>query len=180
MSVADFLDYWLNNYAAVNLADNTVTAYTNIIKNHLKPRIGHFMLKSIDVMTLQNTINDIYIQKRFTKAFLKNIMKVCTGAFGYTAYTAKLISYNIAEPIKLPKFEPQEKKSSILSKEQIESILDRFRNSPYQFYMLLIGYYTGIRIGEVFGLTWNDIDLENGIIHVRQQCKVKDKDASNR
>ena len=34
-----------------------------------------------------------------------------------------------------------------------------------------------MRIGEVFGLTWNDIDLENGIIHVRQQCKVKDKDS---
>ena len=177
MSVADFLDYWLNNYAAVNLADNTVTAYTNIVKNHLKPRIGHFMLKSIDVMTLQNTINDIYIQKGFTKAFLKNIMKVCTGAFGYAAYTAKLIPYNIAEPVKLPKFEPQEKKPSILSKEQMESILDRFRNSPYQFYALLIGYYTGMRIGEVYGLTWNDIDLENAIIHVRQQCKVKDKDA---
>lgn len=177
MSVADYLDYWLNNYAVVNLADNTVTAYANIIKNHLKPRIGHFMLKSIDVMTLQNMINDIYIQKGFTKTFLGNILKVCKGAFGYAAYTAKLIPYNIAEPVKLPKFEPQEKKPSILSKEQMEAILDRFSNSPYQFYPMLIGYYTGMRIGEVYGLTWNDIDLENGIIHVRQQCKVKDKDA---
>ena len=177
MSVADFLDYWLNNYVVVNLADNTVSSYTNIIKNHLKPRIGHFMLKSIDVMTLQNMINDIYIQKGFTKAFLKNIMKVCTGAFGYAAYTAKLIPYNIAKPVKLPKFEPKEKKPSILSKEQMEALLDRFSGSPYQYNAMLIGYYTGMRIGEVFGLTWNDIDLENGIIHVRQQCKVKDKDA---
>lgn len=177
MSVADYLDYWLNNYCVVNLADNTVTAYANIVKNHLKPRIGHFMLKSIDVMTLQNMINDIYLQKGFTKKFLNNILKVCKGAFGYAAYTAKLIPYNIAEPVKLPKFEPKEKKPSILSKEQMEAILDRFSNSPYQFYAMLIGYYTGMRIGEVYGLTWNDIDLENGIIHVRQQCKVKDKDA---
>lgn len=177
MSVADYLDYWLNNYAVVNLADNTVSSYSNIIKNHLKPRIGHFMLKSIDVMTLQNMINDIYLQRGFTKKFLGNILKVCKGAFGYAAYTAKLIPYNIAEPVKLPKFEPQEKKPSILSKEQMEAILDRFSNSPYQFYPMLIGYYTGMRIGEVYGLTWNDIDLENSIIHVRQQCKVKDKDA---
>ena len=177
MSVSDYLDYWINNYCIVNLADNTVTAYKNIVKNHLKPRIGHFMLKSIDVMTLQNMINDIYLQKGFTKKFLQNILKVCKGAFGYAAYTAKLIPYNIAEPVKLPKFEPQDKKPSILSKEQMEAVLDRFSNSPYQFYPLLIGYYTGMRIGEVFGLTWNDIDLENGIIYVRQQCKVKDKDA---
>ena len=177
MSVADYLDYWLNNYCVVNLADNTVSGYSNIVKNHLKPRIGHYMLKSIDVMTLQNMINDIYLQKGYTKKFLQNILKVCKGAFGYAAYTAKLIPYNIAEPVKLPKFEPKKAKPSILSKEQMEAVLDRFSRSPYQFYPLLIGYYTGMRIGEVFGLTWNDVDLENRIIHVQQQCKVKDKDA---
>jgi integrase len=177
MSVSDYLDYWLNNYCVVNLADNTVSSYTNIVNNHLKPRIGHFMLKSIDVMTLQNMINDIYLNRGYTKAFLGNILKVCKGAFGYAAYTAKLIPYNIAEPVKLPKFEPQEKKPRILSKEQMEAVLDRFRNSPYQYNAMLIGYYTGMRIGEVYGLTWDDIDLENGILHVRQQCKVKDKDA---
>ena len=177
MSVADYLDYWLNNYAVVNLADNTVTAYSNIVRNHIKPRIGHYMLKSLDVITLQNMINEIYLQKGFTKGFLGNILKVLKGAFGYAAYTAKLIPYNIAEPVKLPKFEPKEAKPSVLSKEQMEAVLDRFSGSPYQFYPLLIGYYTGMRIGEVYGLTWNDVDLENGIIHVRQQCKVKDKDA---
>lgn len=177
MSVADYLDYWINNYCVVNLADNTVSAYSNIIKNHLKPRIGHFMLKSIDVMALQNMINEIYIQKGFTKKFLQSILKVCKGAFGYAAYTAKLIPFNVAEPVRLPKFEPQEDKLSILSKEQIEAVLDRFSNSPYQYYAMLIGYYTGMRVGEVYGLTWDDIDLENGIIHVRQQCKSKDRDA---
>ena len=135
------------------------------------------MLKSIDVMTLQNMINDIYLQKGFTKKFLQNILKVCKGAFGYAAYTAKLIPYNIAEPVKLPKFEPQEAKPSILSKEQMEAVLARFCGSPYQYYAMLIGYYTGMRIGEVYGLTWDNIDLENRIIHVKQQCKVKDKDA---
>ena len=177
MSVADYLDYWLENYAKVNLADNTVTAYSNIVKNHLKPRIGHYMLKTIDVITLQNMINDIYLKRGFTQAFLKNILKVCKGAFGYAAHSAKLISFNVADPVKLPKFEPKEDKPSILSKEQMETILARFCNSPYQYYPLLIGYYTGMRIGEVFGLTWDDVDLENGIIHVRQQCKIKDKDA---
>lgn len=177
MSVADYLDYWINNYCIVNLADNTVSAYSNIVKNHLKPRIGHYMLKSIDVLTLQNMINEIYIQKGFTKKFLQSILKVCKGAFGYAAYTAKLIQFNVAEPVRLPKFEPQEDKPSILSREQIKAVLDRFSSSPYQYYAMLIGYYTGMRVGEVYGLTWDDIDLENGIIHVRQQCKSKDRDA---
>lgn len=177
ISVADYLDYWITNYCIVNLADNTVSGYKNIVKNQLKPRIGHYMLKSIDVMTLQNMINDIYLKKGYTKSYLENILKVCNGAFEYAAYTAKLIPYNIADPVKLPKFEPKEEKISILSKEQIEAVLDRFHGSPYQYYPLLIGYYTGMRIGEVFGLTWDNINLENGIIHIRQQCKTKDKDS---
>lgn len=177
MSVADYFDYWIQNYCVVNLADNTVSGYQNIVKNHIKPMIGHYMLKSIDVMTLQDMINEIYLTKGFTKEFLKNILKVLKGAFGYAAYIAKLIPYNIAEPVKLPKFEPQKEDVKILSKEEMEAVLDRFSNSPYQYYALLIGYYTGMRVGEVYGLTWDDIDLENGIIHVRQQCKNKDKDA---
>lgn len=177
MSVADYLDYWIANYCIVNLADNTVTAYSTIVNKHLKPRIGHYMLKSIDVMTLQNVINDIYLNKGFTQKYLKSILKVCKGAFGYASYTAKLIPYNIAEPVKMPKFEPQEAKPKILSKEQMEAVLERFSNSPYQYYPMLIGYYTGMRVGEVYGLTWDDVDLENRIIHVRQQCKSKDRDA---
>lgn len=176
MSVADFLDYWIDSYCVVNLADNTVSTYSNIVENHLKPRIGHYKLKNIDVLTLQQMVNDIYLYKTFTKAFLKNILKVCKGAFGYAAYTAQLIPYNVAEPVKLPKFEPEEEKPKILSKEEMEAVLDRFQNSPYQYYAMLIGYYTGMRVGEVYGLTWDDIDLENGIIHVRQQCKSKDRD----
>lgn len=177
MSVADFLDYWIDSYCVVNLADNTVSTYSNIVENHLKPRIGHYKLKSIDVLTLQKMVNDLYLYKNFSKAFLKNILKVCKGAFSYAAYTAQLIPYNVAEPVKLPKYEPEEEKPKIISKEEMEAILDRFQNSPYQYYAMLIGYYTGMRVGEVYGLTWDDIDLENGIIHVRQQCKSKDRDA---
>ena len=177
MSVADFLDYWIDSYCVVNLADNTVSTYSNIVENHLKPRIGHYKLKSIDVLTLQQMVNDIYLYKNFTKTYLKNILKVCKGAFGYAAYTAQLIPYNVAEPVKLPKYEPEEDKPKILSKEEMEAVLDRFQASPYQYYAMLIGYYTGMRIGEVYGLTWDDIDLESGIIHVRQQCKSKERDS---
>ena len=37
ISVADYLEYWLNNYCKFNVADSTLTAYRNIIKNHIVP-----------------------------------------------------------------------------------------------------------------------------------------------
>lgn len=70
ISVADFLDYWLENYCKMNIADSTYVAYSNIIKNHLKPRIGFYKLKSISTLVLQESVNDIYVSRGFTKAFM--------------------------------------------------------------------------------------------------------------
>lgn len=41
MSYSDYLDYWLENYCHVNLKYHTIEAYTNIIKNHIRPRFGY-------------------------------------------------------------------------------------------------------------------------------------------
>ena len=38
MSYADFLDYWIDNYANLNLHYSTTVSYINIIKNHVKPK----------------------------------------------------------------------------------------------------------------------------------------------
>ena len=42
MSYSDYLDYWVDNYAKLNLRYSTIMSYCNIIKNHIKPRIGHY------------------------------------------------------------------------------------------------------------------------------------------
>lgn len=60
MSYADYLEYWISTYANLNLKYSTIVTYYNIIKIHLKPRIGHYMLSQIDLRLLQQTINKIY------------------------------------------------------------------------------------------------------------------------
>lgn len=178
ISVADFLDYWIENYAEVNLAFATIAAYKNIIKNHIKPRIGFYKLRLIDTMTLQEMINDIYVQRGFSKAFLANILKVIKGSFQYAKSVAKMIQSNPALEVTLPKFPPKESKTSIFQKNEIERLLTRFKNSPYQYYALLLAYYTGLRVSEVYGLTWDCVDFTNKTITINKIAKKLDKDAS--
>ena len=73
ISVADYLDYWIKNYCLVNVSDSTLAAYRNIIATHIKPRIGNYRLRSVTTMVLQEMINDIYVNRGFTKSFMKNI-----------------------------------------------------------------------------------------------------------
>ena len=47
MSYSDFLDYWLDNHCKINLKYHTIEAYSNIVKNHLKPNLGFYKLSQI-------------------------------------------------------------------------------------------------------------------------------------
>ena len=82
ISYSDYLDYWMENYCQVNLKYNTIQAYKNIIKNHIKPRIGMYRLSQITASTINELMTAIYVEKSFSKAFLKNILKVLKGSFG--------------------------------------------------------------------------------------------------
>lgn len=62
----------------------------------------------------------------------------------------------------------------------MEIILGRFKNNKVFICAFLTACYTGMRTGEVFALTWNDIDLDNRIIKVNKTVYAKDKEANGR
>ena len=183
ISVADFFDYWLKNHCEVNLSDNTTHGYNVIVNNHVKPKLGFYRLKSIDTITLQEFVNSMYVINGFSKGYLKTIIKVLKQGFSYARKTAKLIGSDPAEDIKLPNMDVSEEEMIILSPKDVSTILDRLKRSPYQYYAIMIAYYTGLRISEVYGLTWNDIDFEKKTLTVNKIVKKfdynskKEKDA---
>ena len=62
----------------------------------------------------------------------------------------------------------------------MEIILDRFKNNKVFICAFLTACYTGMRTGEVFALTWNDIDLDNRIIKINKTVYAKDKEENGR
>lgn len=62
----------------------------------------------------------------------------------------------------------------------MEIILDRFKNNKVFICAFLTACYTGMRTGEVFALTWNDIDLDNRIIKVNKTVYAKDTEENGR
>lgn len=173
VSVSDYLDYWLNNYCKINIADSTMSAYRNIINTHLKPRIGFYKMKAVNTLILQEAVNDIYLNRFFSKSFMKNILKVLKGSFHYAHKTAKIIKENPAEELILPVMRPESEPDEIivLTKNDINTILQRFEKNKKVYYAFLTAYYTGMRIGEVLGLTWDCIDFEKKKITVNKSAK---------
>ena len=92
MSYADFLDYWIDNYASFNLYYSTTISYINIIKNHVKPRVGFYKLWQLDTRLLQEFINKIYVEYGFSKKYMASILKVVKGSLKYACYTLNYIT----------------------------------------------------------------------------------------
>ena len=176
MSYSDYLDYWMKEHCEINLKYHTIQAYQNIIKNHIKPKLGFYMLSQLTTSVIQEFVNNIYLEKGFSKNFLKNILKVLKGSLGYATDVVGFIKVNPSLKVRLPKYDiPDSDPVYILSNEEVEKILERFSNNPCVYYAFLTAYYTGLRVSEVFGLTWDDIDFVKRTITVNKNILKKNQ-----
>lgn len=160
ISVADYFDYWFDNYVKASLKYNTQLAYNQIIEGHLKPALGMYKLKSLTPMMLQEYVNNKFVSG-LKKTTLSNIMAVLTGSLSYAVVPAQFLQSSPAEYLRYPKVstDRSDVNRTVISVDDFNRMLDRFeKGNPFR-YALMIGFYTGLRIGEVYGLTWDDIDL---------------------
>lgn len=181
MSYSDYLDYWIKNYCEVNLKYNTIQTYKVLIRKYIKPKIGCYKLSTITSVCLNNFITDLANEYNFSKAYFKNILKVVKGSFRDACNIYGLIKYNPAQTIRLPKINCEYVDvKHLYTNDEINNILERFKHNPTFTCAFLTSCYTGMRTGEVFSLTWDDIDLQNGIISIKHSIYDKPKDSLGR
>lgn len=177
ISYSDYLDYWMKNYCRVNLKYNTIEAYTTIINKYLKPYLGKYKLSSLTSVKLHMFIVELCETYNFSKAYFGNILKVLKGSFREACNSYGLIKYNPVYTLRLPKLNTKKKEGKhIFTQKEIELILERFKGNDTFTCAFLTACYTGMRTGEVCSLTWDDIDFNNAIIHIRHNVYDKKKD----
>ncbi|MEE0866402.1 MAG: tyrosine-type recombinase/integrase [Clostridia bacterium] len=177
ISYSDYLDYWVDNYCKTNLKYSTIQAYSTIIEKYLKPEIGMYRLSALTSVKLHSFITELCTKHNFSRAYFLNILKVIKGSFREACNIYGFVRYNPAMTLRLPKMEKKKRNvKHVYSQEEIDKILARFKENDTFTCAFLTSCYTGMRTGEVCALTWNDIDLKNGIIHVQHNIYDKKKD----
>jgi integrase len=168
-SVSDYMDYWFKNYVMLNCKYNTQNGYENIIRNHIKPSFGIYKLKSLTPSLLQEFLNNKYLNG-ISKNHLTNIINVLSGSMKYAVHPCKFIKDNPMQYVKYPKYDHSklETDHKIITQDEYKRIIERFPPGTTFFIPIMIGYYTGCRIGETMALTWNDINLEKGTISINK------------
>ena len=181
LSYSDYLDYWLKNYCMNNLKYNTIQTYKIIINKYLKKNIGKYKLSTITSVALNSFITDLVNEYNHSKTYYKNILKVIKGSFRDACNLYGFIKYNPALTLRLPKIEEElNNKRHYYTNEEIDKIIDRFKDNATFVASFLTSCYTGMRTGEVFALTWEDIDFEERIIHIKHSVYDKTRDDKGR
>lgn len=181
MSYADYLEYWLDNYCRVNLKYNTTEKYRTLIRKYIKPKLGKYRLSTITSVSLNAFITEIVEEYDFSRSYFKNILKVVKGTFRDACNLYGFLKYNPALTLRLPKIDQVKKNvKHLYTQDEIDIILERFKYDDTFTCVFLTSCFTGMRTGEVFALTWEDIDLENRIINIRHNVYSKPKDEKGR
>lgn len=167
ITVSDYLDQWYDLHCKLNLKYNTQVGYLQIIENHLKPKFGIYKLKAINSTILQEYANSLKLNG-YSKSHIVGILTVFQSALDYAIEPLHYISHNPMKSVKFPKVERQPRERIILTLDEWQLIIDRFRDTRY-YMPLMIGFYTGLRISEAFALTWDDIDFEKRTLSVNKQ-----------
>lgn len=174
MTLEEWLDYYMLEYKKRYVKPTTYINYTVKVKNHIKPAIGHYKLKALRQDIIQKFVNTL-TDKGLAPSTVEDVYKLLRNALE-TAVDDGLIVRNIANKVKLPKIpKPQ---INVLTQEQQNAFVEEAKNT-YMGCVYILDLCTGMRLGELLGLKWEDIDLMEKRIHiVRTLRKVKDPDNS--
>lgn len=182
MLYGDYLDYWMKEYFEINYKYSTARRYKESFRN-IKKELGNYKLSILTPYILNQALLKLY-QTSGTRNALRNYQKVIKSSLRDATYYFGFIKNNPAGDLEIPRVLSFELKKNnighIYTEEEIEIILGRFKNNKVFVCAFLTACYTGMRTGEVFALTWDDIDLENRIIKINKTVYAKDKEENGR
>ncbi|PWI56833.1 tyrosine-type recombinase/integrase [Sulfoacidibacillus thermotolerans] len=164
--VEDYLRDWLATYQKPEVTKNTYYEDELRLTNHVIPFIGQKRMNTLNAMDCQKVINRLAIEQRKTRTavMVYNLMK---KAFR----KAVDLGYLIKNPMDaVTKLKDRAEQRPFLTIEQAVVFLDHAQHDSY-YPILAFLLLTGTRPEEVFGLKWEDVDLNHGTVSIVRSVK---------
>ncbi|WP_207695857.1 hypothetical protein DOK67_0001426 [Enterococcus sp. DIV0212c] len=161
-SLNNWLDYWLETVITTKVKPGTFDSYKSKIDCHIRPTIGSIRLSDLNAAHINQFIR--ITQKKVSINSLHSVFRVLKTSLKY-AEKLHFVRSSIYENIELPKV----RKTRIVNISQFEhKLLVKEAKQSSDGLAMLIALETGMRIGEIAGLKWEDIDFESKVLSVKR------------
>lgn len=187
LKFSEFTEIWKRDYGSKKLAPSTYKRYCRMLETRLLPYFGHFYINKIkptDIMKFYDLLEkDTQLVRKKgnngskTKKPLsgKTILEHhrLLRAMLHKAVYWQLIVANPAERVQPPKARKPKRRS--YDDEQTKILLENLEqlsieDTKYKVAIILT-VFTGVRLGELMGLEWQDVDFKNGIISINRSSQ---------
>lgn len=187
LKFSEFTEIWKRDYGSKELAPSTYKRYCRILETRLLPYFGHFYINKIrptDIMKFYDLLEkDTQLVRKKgnngskTKKPLsgKTILEHhrLLRAMLHKAVYWQLIVTNPAERVQPPKARKPKRRS--YDDEQTKILLENLELLPNEDtkykVAIILTVFTGVRLGELMGLEWQDVDFKNGIISINRSSQ---------
>ena len=172
LKLSEFAQQWFDDHCRKNLSPKTQCSYRNHLNNRILPALGHLDINKIRPQHIIRFINDLQEQgQRFDgREGRASQESVCysfrvLSSMLQDAVLWQVIPSNPCQRVEAPK--PARKKVHIIDEESIGRMLAALAGEPLKYRaIVMLGIDSGLRLGEMMGLKWQDIDFGKGTISV--------------
>ena len=177
MPFGEWLDYWYEAYCKPNARSATQRTYEGYIRLYLHPRLGSIPLNKVTTSDIQQMCTWMMTEARMdqkngegglSNSQVRNCYSLCDRVFE-KAVAEKLIARNPTKGCKLPPDRPKEMK--VLSREDMQKVLIQAKEENY-YELFLLEFATGLRLGELMALQWDDVNLVTGELRINKQVNL--------
>lgn len=171
-TLGEWLDTWLDTYITPSVKPYTLDSYASACKNHIKPVLGSVRLSTLSAIQIQQFYNCVLLRdKKLSPKTIKNIHGVLHRALAQAVRIGNL-HHNPADACDLPKI--YKKEITPLEQDDVKKLLGAIQGHPFAC-IYQVTLFTGMRQGEVLGLTWDCVDFERNTLYVNKQLQKSQK-----
>lgn len=169
MTVKEYMETWVESHGKTNLRPSTFDSYKGYIRNYIVPHLGNVQLRQLTPAML-----DTMFQKMFEKGLSQSSVRYVQRVLSVALEAARKYRYIETNPARdiITKFGKNGKTPDPYTVAQMQQLMANLIGTEWEMAIMLGGLY-GLRISEILGLRWANIDMEKGTFGVIEQLPYK-------
>lgn len=159
VTLDEWFEMWMNT-CKKNCRNSTKETYA-VQYRRIQKQLGWIKLSKLNLIVMQQVFNELKSdnERKTSKKILVDMLE--------KAIDADLLIKNVAKQINTKVSGEEKKERRVLTIQETEQFLKEAKSSMY-YNLFIVALDTGMRIGEIMALTWSDVDLKKGVVHVRK------------